>query len=80
MRRVKVVGFDKELATKSNLPIVTAMSVFEGPKNQRILLQVNEAVLNKSADHLLMSTYQIAEHGIDVVSRIGLLQWMKWRQ
>ena len=33
---VKVIGFDKELATKSNLPIATAMSVFEGPKNERI--------------------------------------------
>ena len=32
MRCVKVVGFDKELETKSNLPFVTAMSVFEGPK------------------------------------------------
>ena len=68
-RRVRVVGFDKELATKNNLPIVTAMSIFEAPNQEPMLLQVNEGVLNKSADHSLMSNYQIAEFGIDVDSR-----------
>ena len=68
-RRVKVVGFDKELATKNNLPIVTAMTVYELPDGDRILLQVNEGVLNKTADHSLMSNYQIAEYGIDMDAR-----------
>lgn len=54
-----VVGFDKKLATKNNLPIVTEMPVFEYPTGLRILLQCNEAVHNKIADHSLMSTYQI---------------------
>ena len=68
-RRVKVVGFDKEYATKSNLPIVSAMTVFEPPSGDPILVQVNEAVLNKTADHSLLSTYQIGEHKVDVDAR-----------
>ena len=68
-RRVKVVGFDKELTSKNNLPIVTAMTIVEVPDQDPILLQVNEAVLNKTADHSLMSNYQIAEFGVEVDAR-----------
>ena len=63
-RRVRVVGFDKEIATKNNLPIVTAVTIVDVPKHGPVLLQVNEAVLNESADHSLMSTYQMSEFGI----------------
>ena len=68
-RRVRVVGFDKEITTKNNLPIVTAMTIVDVPKHGPVLLQVNEAVLNESADHSLMSAYQMSEYGIPLDAR-----------
>ena len=52
-----------------NLLIVSAMTVFEPPSGDPILVQVDEAVLNKTADHSLLSTYQIGEHKVDVDAR-----------
>ena len=38
-RRVRVIGFDKERATKNNLSIVTTIYVFESPTGECILLR-----------------------------------------
>ena len=48
---------------------MTAMTIVDVPKHGPVLLQVNEAVLNESADHSLMSTYQMSEFGIPLDAR-----------
>ena len=49
-RKVHVYAFDHQAAVKKHLDIVTAVSVVE-VNGKSIMLQVNEAVHNLSADH-----------------------------
>ena len=62
-------SLDEETATKKNLSIVAAVTIVDVPKHGPVLLQVNEAVLNESADHSLMSTYQMSEFGVPIDAR-----------
>ena len=49
------------------MDIVTAVSVVE-VNGRSIMLQVNEAVHNPSADHSLLSEYQIRDYGVTINS------------
>ena len=64
-RKAHVYGFDHQAAVKKHLDIVTAVSVVE-VSGETILLQVNEAVYNPSADHSLLSEYQIRDFGVKI--------------
>ena len=66
-RKAHVYGFDHQAAVKKHLDIVTAVSVVE-VNSKSIMLQVNEAVHNPSADHSLLSEYQIRDYGVTINS------------
>jgi hypothetical protein len=61
-------GFDHETAVKSNLPIVSAITTVDLPDGSSILLVVHEGIYNETADHSLLSEFQIREFGIIVDS------------
>ena len=63
LRKAHVYGFDHQAAVKKHLDIVTAVSVVE-VHGETILLQVNEAVHNPSADNSLLSEFQIRDYGV----------------
>ena len=67
IRKANVIGFDKQAAIKTDLPIVTAVTMVDTGE-QNILLQVNEAVYNEDADHSLLSEYQMRDFGTIVES------------
>ena len=66
-RKAHIYGFDHQAAVEKHLDIVTAVSVVE-VNGETILLQVNEAVHNPSADHSLLSGYQIRDYGVIINS------------
>ena len=66
-RNAHEYGFDHQEAVKKHLDIVTSVSVVE-VNGKSIMLQVNEAVHNPSADHSLISEYQIRDYGVTVNS------------
>ena len=66
-RKAHVYGFDTTAAQKRNLDIgvgVCAVDLDGGT----VLLQVNEAILNPTSQHTLLSEFQMRDHGICVDS------------
>jgi hypothetical protein len=60
-RRVNVVGFDNEATVKRNLPIVSAITVVDLPDGISVLLIVHEAIYNDTANHSLLSEFQLRD-------------------
>ena len=59
-RRANVVGFDHETAVKRNLPIVSAITTVDLPDGSSILLVVHEGIYNETANHSLLSEFQLS--------------------
>ena len=71
IRKANVVGFDRDLAVKRGLPIVSAVTAVDLPDGRVILLRAAEAIYNETSDHTLLSEFQIRDFGViaDTVSR-----------
>jgi hypothetical protein len=67
-RRANVVGFDHEAAVKRNLPIVRAITAVDLPDVTSVILTVHEGIYNDTANHSLLSEFQLREFGVKVDS------------
>ena len=67
-RKANVIGFDKEHAVKKGLSIVGAVTAVDLPDDSTILLRVSEVIHNPTADHSLLSEFQLREYGTTVNS------------
>jgi hypothetical protein len=67
-RRANVVGFDHEAALKRNLPIVSAITAFDLPDEISVILIVHEAIYNDTANHSLLSEFQLRDFGVKIDS------------
>jgi hypothetical protein len=67
-RRANVVGFDHEAAVKRNLPIVSAITAVDLPGGISVLLIVHEAIYNVTANHSLLSEFQLRDFGVKIDS------------
>jgi hypothetical protein len=70
-RRANVVGFDHEAAVKRNLPIVsaiTAITAVDLPDGISVNLIVHEAIYNDTANHSLLSEFQLRDFGVKIDS------------
>jgi hypothetical protein len=72
-RRANFVGFDHEAAVKRNLPIVSAITAVDLPDGISMILIVHEAIYNDTANHSLLSEFQLR----DFVTNMEELR--KWR-
>jgi hypothetical protein len=78
-RRSNVVGFDHEAAVKRNLPIVSAITTVDLPDGISVILIVHEAIYNDTANHSLLSEFQLSDFGVKIDSichRYGGIQKM----
>jgi hypothetical protein len=64
IRRANVVGFDHEAAVKSNLPIVSAINANDLLDGTSVILIVHEAIYNDTANHSLLSEFQLRDFGV----------------
>jgi hypothetical protein len=60
-RRANLVGFDHEATVKRNLPIVSTITAFELQDETSVLLIVHEAIYNDTANHSLLSEFQLRD-------------------
>jgi hypothetical protein len=67
-RRANVVDFDHEAAVKRNLPIVSAITAVDFPDGISVILTVHEAMYNDTANHSLLSEFQLRDFGVKVES------------
>jgi hypothetical protein len=67
-RRANVVGFDHEAAVKRNLPIVSAINAVDLPDGISVILTVHEAIYNDTANHSLLSEFQLRVFGVKIDS------------
>jgi hypothetical protein len=67
-RRENVVGFDHEAAVKRNLPIVSAITAIELPYGVSLILIVHEPIYNDTANHSLLSEFQLRDFGVKIDS------------
>jgi hypothetical protein len=67
-RRANVVGFDHETAVKRNLPIVSAITAVDLPDGISVILIVHEGIYNDTANHSLLSEFQLIDFGVKVDS------------
>jgi hypothetical protein len=67
-RSANVVGFDHEAAVKRNLPIVSAITAVDLPDGISLLLIVHEAIYNDTANHSLLSEFQLRDFGVKIDS------------
>ena len=67
-RRANVVGFDHEAAVKRNLPIVSAITAVDLLVGSSVLLVVHEGIYNETANHSLLSEFQLREFGVQIDS------------
>ena len=65
-RRANVVGFDKDIAVKGNLAIVSAICALQLPNGDTTYLVIHEAIYNPTADHSLLSDFQLREYGTQI--------------
>ena len=70
IRKARVVGFDQVAAVKQDLPIVSAITAVD-LESTTILLRIHEAVFNSSAQHTLLSEFQLSEqcHSVQAKAR-----------
>lgn len=66
-----VTGFDENLAKKSGLPIISAVTKTINPKGEEIFLRAKHLIYNHTSKHTLLSTYHMREigHIVDDVSK-----------
>jgi hypothetical protein len=67
-RRANVVGFDHEAAVKRNLPIISAITAVDLPDGISVILTVHEAIYNDTANHSLLSEFQLRDFGVKIDS------------
>jgi hypothetical protein len=67
-RRANVVGLDHEAAVKRNLPIVSAITAVDLPDGISLLLIFHEAIYNDTANHSLLSEFQLSDLGVKIDS------------
>jgi hypothetical protein len=67
-RRANVVGFDHEAAVKWNLPIVSEITAVDLPDEISVILIVHEAIYNDTANHSLLSEFQLRYFGVKIDS------------
>jgi hypothetical protein len=67
-RRSNVVGFDHEASVKRNLPILSAISAVDLPDGISVILTVHEAIYNDTANHSLLSEFQLRDFGAKIDS------------
>jgi hypothetical protein len=67
-RRANVVGFDHEAAVKRNLPIVSVITVVDLPDGISVILFVDEAIYNDTANHSLLSELQLRDFSVKIDS------------
>jgi hypothetical protein len=75
-RRANLIGFDRKVAKKKNLPICLAITIVKTP-NGKVLLKAHEGVRNKGSPISLLSEYQTRDHGcvVDSVHRSHRKDW-----
>ena len=64
----KCSWFDQEAAVKRNLPIVSAITAVELSVGSSVLLVVHEGIYNETANHSLLSEFQLREFGVQIDS------------
>jgi hypothetical protein len=67
-RKANVVGFDHEAAVKRNLPIVSAITAVDLTEGISVLLIVHDAMYNDTANHSLLSEFQLRDFGVKIDS------------
>jgi hypothetical protein len=67
-RRANVVGFEHEAAVKRSIPIVSAITAVDLPDGISVLLIVHEAIYNDTANHSLLSEFQLRNFGVKIDS------------
>jgi hypothetical protein len=67
-RRANLVGFDHEAAVKRNLPIVIAIIAVDLPDGISVIITVHEAIYNDTANHSLLSEFQLRDFGLKIDS------------
>jgi hypothetical protein len=67
-RRANVVGFDNEAAVKRHLPIVSAITAVDLPDGISLLLIIHEGIYNDTANHSLLSEFQLRDFGVRIDS------------
>jgi hypothetical protein len=67
-RRANVVGFDHEVGVRRNLLILSAITVSDLPDGTSVLLIVHEAIYNDTANHSMLSEFQLRDFGVDLDS------------
>jgi hypothetical protein len=67
-RRANVGGFDHETAVKRNLPIVSAITAVDLPDGISVMIVVHEAIYNDTANHSLLSEFQLRDFGVKIDS------------
>jgi hypothetical protein len=63
-RKANVVGFDHEARVKRNLPIVSAIIAVDLPDGISVILIVHEGIYNDTANHSLLSEFQLNDFGV----------------
>jgi hypothetical protein len=64
IKRANITGFDHEAAVKRNLPIVSAITAVDLPDRISVILVVHEAIYNDTANHSLLSEFQLRDFGV----------------
>jgi hypothetical protein len=67
-RRANIVGFDHESALTRNLPMVSAITAVDLPDGISVILIVHEAIYNDTANHSLLSEFQLRDFGVKIDS------------
>jgi hypothetical protein len=79
IRRANIVGFDRENAVKRNLPIVSSITAVDLPDGISVLIIVHEAIYNDTANHSLLSEFQLRDFGVRIQFVTNMEELRKWR-
>jgi hypothetical protein len=60
---MQLVGYDPKHTRSKRIPIVTAYLKVKAHNSIPVLLKINEAVYNEGSPVMLLSKYQICDHG-----------------
>jgi phosphoserine aminotransferase len=67
-RRANVVGFDHEATIKRNFTIVNTITAVDLPDGISVLLIAHEAMYKYTANHSLLSEFQLKDFGVKLDS------------
>jgi hypothetical protein len=67
-RRANEIGFDHEAAVKRNFPIVSAITAVDLADGISVILVVHEGIYNDTANHSLLSEFQLRDFGVKIDS------------